>query len=434
MSNLSSKSFRGNRMNIPAVVLDCDFRSQEGVIQPLGRCGVSIVAVSSDAECPAFRSKYIFHKFISPHLDDGEEQYIDFLIKLPIKGVLVYSNDVCAVTVSKYKRRLQEAGFLLNIANLTSLENTFDKWNCYELAKSLNIPMARTKLVESIDDVYTLWDSLHKPVILKGTRLAGGMYYKLNHRDQIPFCWAQISNIVNSSQYVSRKSQIIMQEWHQYDMTDNWSCETVYDKDGEPMGFFTIKRIRCSLNKDGTFSSRLFAGHYEECPKLVERTQKILSSMQWRGFAHVEYFYVPDKGDYLLTEVNPRLPGYSYYPGAAGFNMAHMYYANLVGKDDQIAKLPFPESIYFEAFHFPGDLTEGFTHILRGNIGLFSFLSSYLRLFTPGLIRILDPIRIDDPKFSFYTQCSNVKFFYRKTISYIKRRILKLRLKTSPTG
>ena len=408
---------------IPVIILDCDFRSQSGIIQTFGRKAIPIIALSSKKDCPAFHSRYVTKKITSPSLDNGEENFINFLLNLPHRGVLIYSNDPCAVAISKHQQLLRGAGYLLNISDSVTLEATFDKWECYNLAASLEIPMAKTQLVESIEDIHKFWDEFEKPVILKGTTLAGGMYHKLSQKEEIPACWEKISKTVNNLAYASRKSRVILQEWHHYDMTDNWSCETVYDHNSHAAGFFTIKRIRCSLNDDGTYSSRLFAGQHVPCTELVEKTIKILSTMKWEGFAHVEFFYVPDKKTFMLTEVNPRLPGYSYYPSTAGFDLAYYYYADLVDIPFTCPST-FPKSIYFETFHYPGDLNMGLFHMLKGNIAPWPFLTSYLQLLIPGKQKIIDPIRIDDPIFSLNTQLEIIKRFSQQCINYFRRRIL----------
>ncbi len=411
-----------NQPAIPAIILDCDFRSQSGIIQSFGRKGIPVTALSSKEDCPAFHSRYVTKKIQSPSLDNGEDKYIDFLLNLPEKGVLIYSNDPCAVAIAKHQQRLKDAGYLLTISDPILLEETFDKWECYKLATSLDIPMPKTQLVESVNDIFEAWDTFEKPVILKGTTLAGGMYHKLTKKNQIEECWDRINKTVNHQAYASRMSRIILQEWHQYPMTDNWSCETVYDPNSQAAGFFTIQRTRCSLNEDGTYSSRLFAGHFAPCPELVEKTKKILSEMKWRGFAHVEYFYVPNKKAFMLTEVNPRLPGYSYYPSSAGFDMAYYYYASLTGIPFN-KPTTFKPSIYLETFHYPGDFTSGIIHILKGNISLLPFLNSYLQLLLPGKQKIVDPIRLDDLFFSLFTQIESAKWFAQKCINYLRRRI-----------
>ncbi|MBC2733193.1 MAG: hypothetical protein HF981_02435 [Desulfobacteraceae bacterium] len=408
---------------MPAIVLDCDYRSQEGIIQPLGRKGIPVFAISSKNDCPAFHSKYVFRKCVSPQLSKNENQYLDYLLNLKIRGVLYYSDDLSAMAISKNKDILIDSGFLLNIPDVDMLENAFDKWACYQIASSIGIPMAKSAIVSNTQDILNEWDAFRKPIIIKGTRLAGGIYKRIFKKSQIEQSWRKINDIVNSEHYSARRSGILMQEWEKYDITDNWSCETLYDQNGQSIGFFTVKRIRSSLNKDGTFSSRLFAGYHKDCPQIVKHTKNILKRMKWKGFAHVEYFYVPDKSKYLLTEVNPRLPGYAYYPSVAGFNMAYNYYLDLIGNRTCYIN-NFPKSYYFESFHYPGDITQGICHILRGNLSLRSFLSSYLSLISKlKNIIVIDPIRLDDPSYTLHALFKTLKDFQNDCIRFLKNRI-----------
>lgn len=414
----------GKTDSLPAIILDSELRSQSGIIQPLGRNNIHIVAISSKKDCPAFHSKYVKHKFISPKIEKDENAYIDFLINLKFKGVLFYSNDVSAVVLSKNKAVLKEAGFLINIPDIDFLEKVFDKWKCYNISKSLGIPMPRSQQINNIDEIYRVWDGFKKPVILKGTRLAGGIYYKINERSEIPACWEKICNTVYADEYSARKSGIILQEYLTYPITDNWSCETLFDKYSQPVNFFTIKRIRTSLNTDGTYSSRLFAGYHEPCMDIQKKTERLLSAMQWKGFAHVEYFYVPERSLFFLTEVNPRLPGYSYYPCSTGFNMALYYYYDLINVPF-IKQSSFPKSVYFETFHYPGDLTQGIVHVFKGHINFLSFLSSYLYLFQANLLKVIDPIRCDDLFFTFLTLIDYLKKLSSDSYNYIYRKMKK---------
>ena len=386
----------------PAVILDADFRSQSGIIQPLGRHGIPIVALSSKRDCPAFHSKYVQAHFETAAIDDGEEAYIQSILALPVRGVLFYSNDPGALCVAKHQERLREAGFLLNVADADTMHTVFDKWACYQLATRLGIPMAKTMLVRSADEARSCWREFTKPVILKGTTLAGGMYRRIERIEQIEEAWNWLQGIIRHPDYTARKSRVIMQEWISYPMTDIWSCETLYLQDGAPSGFFTIRRIRCSINDDGTYSSRLFAGHYEKNDTIIEHTQKILDAMNYRGFAHVEYFFVRERNQFFLTEVNPRLPGYSYYPCTAGFDMAQQYYEDVLGQRKMRILEKFPTSLYHETLHHPGDITQGIIRIAKRQATITDYLKSYSGYIgNRYTVKIVDPVRKDDLKFSY---------------------------------
>jgi predicted ATP-grasp superfamily ATP-dependent carboligase len=407
---------------VPAIVLDSELKSQEGVIQALGQNHIPVIAISSKADCPAFHSKYVKSIHVSTSASDDENRYIDFLLHLPDKGVLIYSDDVGAVLISKHQHILKKSGFLINIPDHDKLETLFDKWECYRIAEALNVTMAKSKLISHVDEIEACWDDFEKPVILKGTRLAGGNYCKIERKDSIPDAWKKIKKQIESVEYRARKSRIMIQEYHSFGMQDNWSCETLYTKESKPLGFFPIKRIRCSMNADQSFSSILLAGYYQYNAELINTTERILTAMAWKGFAHVEYFYVPKHGKFFLTEVNPRLPGYAYYPGKAGFNMAFLYYLDLMGKEIAVQN-NFKKSVFFTTFTYPGDLTEGIKYIVKRQMKLFPLVKSYLILFKRGWTRVIDPIHADDMPFTIWKQLFNIKVFANKCLAFIAKNL-----------
>jgi D-aspartate ligase len=409
---------------IPAIILDSNERSQEGIVQALGRRQIPIVALSKDKKCVAFRSRYVSEFRTSPDVRDAPESYIEFLLSLPVRGVLIYSHDISAVVISENQDRLRAAGYLLNISPHRVLLSLFDKWACYQQARSVDIPVAKTMLVECADDVHRVWSTLEKPVIVKPTRRAGGRYPRMYNESEAQLTFETLKGELVTGTGSDRDSHIVLQEWIDHRMDDLWCSETVRTEDGESLGVFSIRKIRANIFKDGAMGSRLLAGEHVPSDELRDLTERLLSSVGWRSFAHLDWILCRKRKRFYLCEVNPRLPGFSYFPGNAGFDMAFLYYADLT-------KTPFdrperyPTSIYFEALRFPGDLSHGIYNVLRGELGFRSFVGSYMRLLTPGIVRIVDPIRIDDPIFTVTHLLRSGRDFLRAAGNYIVRRILR---------
>jgi predicted ATP-grasp superfamily ATP-dependent carboligase len=274
-------------------------------------------------------------------------------------------------------------------------------------------------------DIIDIWDQFQKPVILKGTRLAGGVHQMINNKDEIEEKYAALCKTVDSDFFRARKSEIMIQEWMKYGMTDMWSCETVYDKKSQPMGFFSIERIRSSLNYEGLYTSYLFAGEHVRSDELEKTTEKIMNHIGWKGFAHVEYFFVPGEQIFYLTEINPRLPGYSYYPSQAGFDMAYYYYMDLIEEKIDHPQ-SYPDSVFFSALMHPGDISGGIVHIAKGNQKLLPFLQSYLKLFKREYVKIVDPIRLDDPSFTLAYVMDEISPALKKGLRFCKQKIKSL--------
>ena len=205
-------------------------------------------------------------------------------------------------------------------------------------------------------------------------------------------------------------------------MTDIWCCETVYDKGSHPIGFFPIKKIRTSFGKYGNFGSRLYAGEYVESNQLVNLTNTLLSHVMWKGFAHLDCLYILKENKFYLTEVNPRLPGFSYYPSKAGFDMAYYYYADLVGTKYNLPSR-YPKSIYFETFLVPGDLVDGIYNMIKGRIAFWPFLRSYLKLFSFGIQKVVDPIKLDEPVVTVLHLLRSLALVAKDVYAFLAKRI-----------
>ena len=411
------------KTRVPVIVLDADIRSQEGVIQSLGKHGVPVIAISHLEDCPAFYSKYVVDTLVSPFIDDGGEAYIEFLLGLPEKGVLVYSNDVSAVILARHQVRLLDAGFLLNLPSSENLEKVFDKYTCSQLADSFGISFPQTSLVRNKKDIESVWDTFQKPVIIKGTRMAGGQYEILSSLDEVDNALELVQGRVEAKAYRARESELMLQQFLEYGMTDCWHCETVYGQQSRPMGHFTIRHIRTSFLDNGGFGSRLFAGEHVFSQELIDMTDKLLTSMHWKGFANVDFIYQPKDKKFYLLEVNPRLPGFSFYPSRAGYEMAYLYYLDLIGETPKDVPDSYHSSIYFETLRSPGDFTHGIINILKGHMKIWPYVCSYFRILKPGVQKVIEPVRLEDMGFTLRTLRNDSLWFLGWISGYLKRKI-----------
>lgn len=402
------------------LILDCHLRSQEGVIESLFLAGYKTVGLSWNSSCAGFSSKFLHEKILSPRLEDCTKTYVDFLLSLSFRGIVLISNDLSALTMARHKQELESAGFQLLIPTLTKLEAAFDKWQCFNSATKCGVKAPQSAFVSSLEEAMTVWPNLRKPVILKPTRLAGGNYIKLSTLHDLEVAWTKVSSY--NSENPEHESSVILQEWLSYGITDMWSCETVYDKNSQSVGFYSIQRIRSSLDRDtGNFTSRLFAGEYQKNPRLEAITKKLLDSLEWVGLAHVEYMYLAEDDEYYLAEINPRLPGYSYFPTTAGFELGR-YYCDLAV--DEVPNVPreFKPAVYFESFRYPGDLSEGIYHLLKRNLTWGVFLASYGRLFRRKTIKVIEPIRVSDLGFTWCSLKDAIKGFVKDVRVFVKGR------------
>jgi len=367
----------------PAVILmDCEHRLMQGVISSFGKRGIEVIALSAqkDTPPPAFKSRFVSYTYISPDLRHGEEAYLEFLRELPHRGVLLFSTDWAAEFASKHQQAIREAGYLINIPDHEIFRRSFDKDRIFKVCAECDVPTMPTREVNSVEDIYAAAKAFGYPLLLKPTRLAGSRFQKIHRREEIQPAFDAISELVGSEEFAAQESGIIVQEFIHYRFDDLYCVEAYCAKDQSRQDILTIQKIRPDINYDGSVGSRIFAGQTLQVPDLEQYSRRLLEYLGWTGIAHLDWLYAPKYEDYLLCEINPRLPGFSSFPTKIGFEMAWYYYADLAGISTPTFR--FKRALYFEALRHPGDLTSNLVAVFKGHLGFWPYIKPYLKILT----------------------------------------------------
>ncbi|WP_017732517.1 ATP-binding protein [Nafulsella turpanensis] len=396
---------------IPVILLDCDTRAIEGVIHSFGKRKIPVIALSSKHQPPAFYSRYVKYKYQSPPVS-REEEYLTFLLNLPHRGVLLYSDDASAAFVNRYAARLRENGYLLNTPDAKTFEDGFDKASLARAAKAANVPVIPTIEVKKLEDLQEAWEQLEKPIILKATRLAGGKFIQIHRQEELKKAFEEMDALIHSPAHRHMQSGLIAQEFIYYNYDEIYCCESYYTSDSKAAGFLSIHKIRPNINKDGTAGGRLFAGESVEDPVLKAHTKALLDHLQWKGMAHLDWIYSKKYQQYLLCEINPRLPGFSNFLTKVGFEMAYFYYADLCGQ--ALPEVKFEKALYFEALRMPGDITTGIYAISKGYLPLKSFVASYLQLLSFKHNVCFDILYKSDPGFTLKSWSEHLSYMLKR--------------------
>jgi len=404
--------------HIPVILLDCHLRAAEGVIASFGERDIPVVGLSSRPNPPAFYSRYVKQKFLTPPVVQ-EANYLDFLENLPVKGVLLYADDTSAAFVVKHADALREAGFLLNAASPEVFERGFDKGKLAKAAQQAEVPVIPTADVRSVEDLRQAWKMLDHPIILKATRLAGGKFIVINHESDLDKAYQKMHELVHSEAHVHMHSELIAQEFIHYDYDEIYCCESYYTTASKHSGFLSIHKIRPNINRDGTAGGRLFAGETIQDERLELYSQRVLDQLGWKGLAHMDWIYSRKYEDYLLCEINPRLPGFSNLLTKTGFDMAYNYYADLCGLPLQ--PYHYQRALYFEALRMPGDITTGIYAIMKGYLDWKPFVNSYRHLFKRDQDICLDIFYGSDLAFTAASWMEHLKYAAKRPFRFLTR-------------
>ena len=403
---------------VPVIILDCDIRATEGVIYSFGKRKIPIIAISSKKNPAAFYSRYVHKKYVSPPVSE-EDAYLQFLLDLPHRGVLLYSDDASAAFANKYATQLKEAGFLVNTPSRESFNQGFDKALLAEAAKEAGVPVIPTIAVKTLPELEAAWDQLDKPIILKATKLAGGKFVLIHHKEELKKAFEQLDALIKAPGYRHMNSGLIAQEFIYYRYDEIYCCESYYTQQSQPNGFLSIHKIRPNINKDGTAGGRLFAGETIEDKALERHTKKLLDHLKWKGMAHLDWIYSQKYKEYLVCEINPRLPGFSNFLTKVNFEMAWFYYADLCGLP--LTEPPFKKSLYFEALRMPGDITTGIYAVSKGYLPLKPFVASYLKLLTFKHNVCFDILYKTDPVFTLKSWSEHIIYILKRPFRFLNR-------------
>lgn len=399
-------------MKTTVILLDVDIRSIEGVIASFGKRKVPVVGTSSISNPDAKYSKYVKKVIQSPSIEN-EKEYLEFLLNIDYRGVLVYSSDTAAEFVSKNKEILISSGFLINIPDYTDFKEGFEKDRLYHVCQEINIPTIKTCTVNSYEDLVGFWHEQGPPLLIKPTKLAGGLYKLIHKEEELQPIYQSMVDLVSSPENLHLKSKLIAQEFIIYNYDDIYCCETHYSSNKIPYGFLSIKKIRPNINRDGTPGSRLFAGVTVKEKTMEFHTKKLLDHLNWTGFAHLDWLYSAKYDDFLLCEINPRLPGFSNFLTKIDFDVAWDYYVDLTGGKPELPS--YKKALYFEALRVPGDLSNSLYMIMKRKLDFLPFIKSYLRIFTFKYTVCLDPFYGSDVFFTLK--------IWQRTLVYLSKRI-----------
>ena len=405
-------------LKVPVILLDCDTRAIEGIIYSFGKRNIPVIALSAEKNPPAFHSRYVWRTYRSPPVWQ-ESAYLDFLLQLSERGVLLYADDASATFVSKHRDQLLDAGFPINILGLDRFYRGFDKGQLAEAAEEVNVPVIPTKVVRSLDDLQRAWQTLDAPIILKATRLAGGKFEIIHREAELAPAYDTMTALIQAEGYAHMQSGLIAQEFIHYAYDEIYCCEAFYTKRSEATGFLSIHKIRPNINSDGAAGGRLFAGETIEDSVLEQHTRTILDHLGWRGPAHLDWIYSGKYQQYQLCEINPRLPGFSNFLTKVGFEMAYYYYADLC--EQPVPPYHFQKALYFEALRMPGDVTTGVYALIKGYLSWPSFLASYLRLLTFRHRVYFDIYYPHDPAFTLRSWADQLWYLLKRPFRFLTR-------------
>lgn len=314
---------RGSLTARAAIILSCHTIGL-AVIRALGTKGVPILAVHFNKTDMGQVSRYVNESFAAPHPEGDEERFLALLEDLADRypnSLLIPADDPSLVVVSRNKARLSRR-LTVGCTDWAVTEKFIDKKMTYALAKELGIPIPKTVLPESENDIVRHGESIGYPLIVKPC--VSHSYYRAFRRklvlaencDQLVTAYRDAAEI---------GIEMMLQEYIPGDdgMGANYNS---YFWEGEPLVEFTAEKVRLSPSRFG-IPSVVVSKHV---PEVIEPGRSILRAMGFSGYSCTEFKKDVRDGVYKLMEVNGRHNRSASLSLACGINFPWLQYRHLL--------------------------------------------------------------------------------------------------------
>ena len=247
-------------------------------------------------------------------------------------------------------------------------------------AAEAGVPAPATFFPESEESVRTA--ALQPPFLLKP---AEGQEYALRFGDK-----AVVANDADEAAAVWRQArdagfEMILQELIPDSHEDVYSLFTYVGRSGDPLATVVGRKVRQGPLRFGT--SAVFEVRFE--PDVLDLGLRLLDSVGYRGFAHVEFARDPRDDTFKVLEVNTRLPVWAGIAMTDTFDVARLAYDDLRG-------VPSPAQATFQGnlawVYLAKDLWVSAQMARRRELSLRDFLGHHVRT---GKVRAV--FAADDP-------------------------------------
>jgi predicted ATP-grasp superfamily ATP-dependent carboligase/protein-tyrosine-phosphatase len=295
------------------------------VIRSLGRKNIEVHTAWCPSDCLSLYSRYIFKNHDLPSYsskdDTWKEKLVD-LMKNEKFDLIIPTNDQTIIPLQMNRKDLEPFGRIYLLDD-SVFETVFNKTLANDLARSLNINLARELKVSSIDDMERILSTFSFPIVLKPE--ASFKENDLKNRSYVRI--AQNKEELESYLVsLLSRGKVLAQEF----FFGKGVGVEILAKNGSVLSAFSHERAHEPIW--GGASS--YRKSIPIDPELLKASQKIIKALAYSGVAMLEYKVNPENGRWIFMEINGRFWGSLPLSVSAGIDFPYYLYQMLTkGKD-----------------------------------------------------------------------------------------------------
>lgn len=302
------------------ILLGVDTPIGLALIRELADMGVAVTGIGYSSTAIGAYSKHLKHFYTR------ETDLIDQLKQLAsehdIKQLLTISeNDIEMLN----SHRSELAGINLLIPEHTVMQQVLNKRDTYRHAEAVGIACPKSYAIESLDELDALSETLQFPVILKWANPQ-----EISHQlEQAGINFEKLEYANNTTELRQRLEKY--QALKAFPVIQNYCGgkglgQFFFIHEGKVIQRFQHQRVH-EWPPEGGVSSVCKSVPLNLHAELMEKSERLLTSMGWQGVAMVEYRYDEHSGVAWLMEINGRFWGSYPLAHQAGAQFGWLLYA-----------------------------------------------------------------------------------------------------------
>jgi len=310
-----------------ATVLGC-YVTGLAVIRNLGRKKIPVVGLDPNPLQIGFFSKYC--KGVEcPDPQRQKKEFIKFLLEfgeeLNEKAVLIPSADQYSLEILKNRKQLEKYYRFIMADEDISLK-LINKLKFYETLEKYEIDYPKIYYPKDFDEIDEIINNIKFPCYIKPIY---SCYFKKDFQAKMFIAKSCKELLFFYKKAKFRNHDVMIQECIPGAAENTYCLNAYFNKDFEPMGICTYKRIRewppmrgCSCLIEKTSNS-----------KLIEITSYLMKNIGYYGIIDAEFKKDPRDNKLKLIEINARSWMQIGLSAKCGIDHCYMAYMDSIGKD-----------------------------------------------------------------------------------------------------
>jgi predicted ATP-grasp superfamily ATP-dependent carboligase len=299
-------------------------------VRSLGRRDVHTIAAAERADVPASASRFCDEVAVVPSAKEDLVVFKEGLLEVaarPDVRTIIPTRPEDSYVLSRYREEFAEYVSLI-VPPFETLRSVHDRLRLYEAARAAGVPVPETRPLGEVDE----WDG--ESIVKSRYNVLASEYLDDYSQEE--------SAVVKDVRHVPPGEDVdadalraemghepVVQEFVDYD--EEFMYAGLYDR-GEPVAAFQHHQVRGNSYTGG-------GGVYRKSiaePRIEAAAHRLLDHLDWHGLACIEYMRDAETGEFVLTEINPRM--WQSLPATvrAGADFPHYYWLLATGRRDRI--------------------------------------------------------------------------------------------------